>query len=67
MTIFLLQKYHFINTNSCYRIALVATQFCLQKYTDQIILCETFPFHLVGMEHLIPEFHFVMTFFVWTV
>lgn len=31
---FLLQKYHFINTNGLYRIALVATQFCLEKYTD---------------------------------
>lgn len=34
---FLLQKYHFINTNGLYRIALIAMQFCLEKYTDQII------------------------------
>lgn len=67
MNFFLLQKYHFINTNCLCRIALVATWFSLEKYTDQIILLEMFPFYLVGIENFIPEFHFVMTFSVWTV
>lgn len=50
---FLLQKYHFINTNGLCRIAFVVTQFCLEKYTGQIILFKTFSFSLVRMEHLI--------------